>query len=163
MSASQVAIYAPSESGLRVAAGQDDVDAAMHWALDRGARLVVVTRGAAGSMAMGAFDLDAVNAQAHLRSEAAPSGSRRTIAQPAADWPVISTLGAGDVFHGLLLVAISAGLSVRHALRLANQGAAMSCAGLDGRSAIPGRHALLETLRATEPDDPAWSPDRMGE
>lgn len=48
-----------------------------------------------------------------------------------------STLGAGDVFHGALVTAVSRGESLADALRYANAVAALSCRGIDGRSAIP--------------------------
>lgn len=48
-----------------------------------------------------------------------------------------TTLGAGDVFHGALVTAFSRGDSLGQALRYANAVAALSCRGIDGRSAIP--------------------------
>ena len=61
---------------------------------------------------------------------------------PAADHPAfpvdpVSTLGAGDVFHGALLACLARGLSLRDSLVRANACAALSCRALDGRSAIP--------------------------
>jgi sugar/nucleoside kinase (ribokinase family) len=50
---------------------------------------------------------------------------------------LLSTLGAGDVFHGALITAVSAGESLSDALSYANAVAALSCRGIDGRSAIP--------------------------
>jgi sulfofructose kinase len=50
---------------------------------------------------------------------------------------VVSTLGAGDVFHGALLACLARGLALREACRYANACAALSCRALDGRSAIP--------------------------
>jgi len=50
---------------------------------------------------------------------------------------VVSTLGAGDVFHGALLAALARGLELAEALAKANAAAALSCRALDGRSAIP--------------------------
>jgi sulfofructose kinase len=50
---------------------------------------------------------------------------------------LVSTLGAGDVFHGALLAAFAHGLALRDALTAANRCAALSCRALDGRSAIP--------------------------
>jgi sulfofructose kinase len=50
---------------------------------------------------------------------------------------MVSTLGAGDVFHGALLAAFARGLELRPALEKANAAAALSCRALDGRSAIP--------------------------
>jgi sugar/nucleoside kinase (ribokinase family) len=55
---------------------------------------------------------------------------------------VVSTLGAGDVFHGALLAALARGLDLSDALRKANAAAALSCRALDGRSAIPSWEEL---------------------
>ena len=49
----------------------------------------------------------------------------------------MSTLGAGDVFHGALLACLVRELPLRDALTRANACAALSCRALDGRSAIP--------------------------
>jgi sugar/nucleoside kinase (ribokinase family) len=61
---------------------------------------------------------------------------------------VVSTLGAGDVFHGALLAALSRGLDLRDALVHANACAALSCRALDGRSAIPTWDELERRIRA---------------
>jgi sugar/nucleoside kinase (ribokinase family) len=50
---------------------------------------------------------------------------------------MVSTLGAGDVFHGALLAAFARGLDLLASLEKANAAAALSCRALDGRSAIP--------------------------
>jgi sulfofructose kinase len=50
---------------------------------------------------------------------------------------IVSTLGAGDVFHGALLAGLVRELPLREALAQANACAALSCRALDGRSAIP--------------------------
>jgi sulfofructose kinase len=55
---------------------------------------------------------------------------------------LVSTLGAGDVFHGALLAAFAHGLDLRDALVAANRCAALSCRALDGRSAIPAWEEL---------------------
>ena len=49
----------------------------------------------------------------------------------------VSTLGAGDVFHGALVACLWRGLSLRDAVVRANACAALSCRALDARSAIP--------------------------
>jgi sulfofructose kinase len=56
-----------------------------------------------------------------------------------AGFPVeaVSTLGAGDVFHGALLACLARGLPLRDSLVRANACAALSCRALDGRSGIP--------------------------
>jgi sulfofructose kinase len=60
-----------------------------------------------------------------------------TLEVPGFPVDAVSTLGAGDVFHGALLACLSRGLQLRDALVRANACAALSCRGLDGRSAIP--------------------------
>ncbi|HSP72403.1 MAG TPA: PfkB family carbohydrate kinase, partial [Gaiellaceae bacterium] len=86
-------------------------------ALAAGADLVVVTRGGGGSVA---FTRD---------------GGR--IEAPAPTVAVVSTLGAGDVFHGALLAQLVRDVPLREALAEANRIAAESCRTLDSRSAIP--------------------------
>jgi sugar/nucleoside kinase (ribokinase family) len=112
-----VAIYAPTEEALR----RDFGDA--RAALDAGARLVVVTRGADGSSATTA-DGETVEAAGVPCDDA------------------VSTLGAGDVFHGALLAALVREEPLADALAFANRIASLSCRALDGRSAIPLREEL---------------------
>jgi sugar/nucleoside kinase (ribokinase family) len=82
----------------------------------RRAKLTVVTRGERGCIAY-----------AH----------GETIEIPGYPVDAVSTLGAGDVFHGALLACLERGLDLRDALELANKAAALSCRALDGRSGIP--------------------------
>ncbi|HKP17883.1 MAG TPA: PfkB family carbohydrate kinase [Gaiellaceae bacterium] len=107
-----VALYAPTETALRTQLGD------ARGALDAGAELVVVTRGERGSCAY--------------------TREGETIEAAAAPVDAVSTLGAGDVFHGALLACLVRGLPLPAALVRANACAAMSCRALDGRSAIPG-------------------------
>lgn len=106
-----VALYAPTETALRDAFGAPEA------ALAAGAELVVVTRGASGSTAY------------------TPDGA--VIEAPGSTATVVSTLGAGDVFHGALLAALLRERPLANALAFANECAALSCRALDGRSAIP--------------------------
>jgi sugar/nucleoside kinase (ribokinase family) len=108
---SGIALYAPTEAELERRFGSVDE------ALDAGAATVVVTRGERGS------------------SAATRDGARFEAAGVPAE--TTSTLGAGDVFHGALLAALVRGASLEDALASANLAAALSCRGLDGRSAIP--------------------------
>jgi sugar/nucleoside kinase (ribokinase family) len=105
-----VALYAPTEERLR----EDFGDAAA--ALAAGAETVVVTRGANGSVA---YTRDGV------------------VEAPGVPCDPVSTLGAGDVFHGALLAFLVRGAPLGEALRGANAAASLSCRALDGRSAIP--------------------------
>jgi sulfofructose kinase len=106
-----VALYAPTESALRERFGT------ARQALAAGAELIVVTRGAEGSVAY-TRDGDVIEV-------------------PAVAVDVVSTLGAGDVFHGALLARLIADAPLRDALAFANTCAALSCRTLDARSAIP--------------------------
>ena len=83
-----------------------------------GAELVVVTLGERGSVAYPS-DGAVVEAPAHPVE------------------PLVSTLGAGDVFHGALLAQLVRDVPLPEALAFANTCAALSCRALDGRSAIP--------------------------
>jgi sulfofructose kinase len=106
-----VALYAPTERALA-----RDVGSAAD-ALAAGAELVVATRGERGAVAW-ARDGDVVEV-------------------PGVPVEPVSTLGAGDVFHGALLARLVYDAALRDALAFANACAALSCRALDGRSAIP--------------------------
>ena len=112
-----VAMYGPTEAALERDFGTAQA------ALAAGAELVVVTRGAQGCTAY-TSDGEAVDAPA------------TPLLEP------VSTLGAGDVFHGALLAGFVRELSLVDALALANRAAALSCRALDGRSAIPTREEI---------------------
>ena len=103
-----LALYAPTEESL--AGTAEDAIAA-------GARIVAVTRGARGAYALTA------------------EGERAET--PGFPVEAVSTLGAGDVFHGALLAYLVRDARLADALAAANACAALSCRALDGRSAIP--------------------------
>ena len=104
------ALYAPTEAALREDFGSAGA------ALDAGAAIVVVTRGGEGSVA---YTRDGV------------------VEAPGVDVDPVSTLGAGDVFHGALLAALVQGQTLEDALGFGNRCAALSCRALAGRSASP--------------------------
>ena len=106
------ALYGPTEAALERDFGSGEA------ALAAGAEVVVVTRGARGCTAY-------TRAGELVEAEAIPL-----------DHPV-STLGAGDVFHGALLAGLVRDMPLAGALGFANRAAALSCRALDGRSAIP--------------------------
>ena len=84
----------------------------------RRASVTVVTRGSAGCTV-------------YVRG-----GAPYAVPAPPVDG-LVSTLGAGDVFHGALLAALERGLELRDACEKANAAAALSCRALDGRSGSP--------------------------
>lgn len=123
-------LYVPTLQALRRAhpsAGPEAEDL-LEAALAAGAQTVVATLGADGSIG------------------ADRAGQRALAATPPV--PVLSTLGAGDVFHGALLAAVVRGMTLAAALPYANAVAALSCRGLDGRSAIPSHEQALDTARS---------------
>ena len=129
-----IGLYAPTERALLERYPGRSLEDALAAALADGPSVVVATRGAGGSVA----------------AERRPDGSTRRSTAPALDTTVVSTLGAGDVFHGALLAALVEGHDLDTALRRANGAAALACRALDGRSAIPRRTELAPALaRAT--------------
>jgi sulfofructose kinase len=110
-------LYAPTLEALRARYGDRPAVPLLEAALAEGAKCVAATCGGQGSIA------------------AAPAGPH--LAVPALPVEAVSTLGAGDVFHGALLAATVRGLPLRDRLAYANAAAGLSCRALDGRSAIP--------------------------
>lgn len=131
-----VGLYVPTVQALarRFGSGRG-VDELLAAAVAEGCGTVVATDGSRGSYA-----LTADGRSAHV---------------PAHRVEVLSTLGAGDVFHGALVTAVVRGLPLEEQLAYANVTAALSCRGLDGRSRIPDRAEVLEALAAprTQPTD----------
>jgi sulfofructose kinase len=66
---------------------------------------------------------------------------------PAFDVEVVDTLGAGDVFHGALALALADGSPVADAVRRASGAAALKCTRPGGRAGIPDAAALADFER----------------
>jgi sulfofructose kinase len=90
----------------------------------RGATLVAITRGARGVVWRDANDDTAARRVAHLPA-------------PAVD--AVDTLGAGDVFHGALAVALAEGAPTPAAIRFASAAAAIKCTRFGGGGGAPTR------------------------
>ena len=121
-------LYAPTVTALLELTGARDTEAGLRAALDAGARLVVATDGASGAHA--AWVEQGVTRSIHVP---APPVAR-----------LVSTLGAGDAFHGGLLAALLEHRPIEDALAMANAVAAASTRALDGRAALPDRDDLAE-------------------
>lgn len=128
-----VDLYAPTLGALRDLYGEAPTTDLLDAALADGARWVVATDGPGGAYA--------ADATGHYRVAAHQ------------DIEVRSTLGAGDVFHGALVAAFARHLDLPAALAYANAAAALSCRGLDGRSAIAG-HDETSQLAEKRPAGP---------
>lgn len=123
-----VALYVPTLERLQAEYGADlPVESLLQKAIDDGASAVVATAGANGAWVK--------------------AGNTSAVHVPATPADIVSTLGAGDVFHGALLAAVAAGMPLVDAAAYAGRIASASCAGLDGRSAIP--HEALTPILAS--------------
>jgi sulfofructose kinase len=65
---------------------------------------------------------------------------------PAIPTEIVSTLGAGDVFHGALVAAQVWEKPIEEAVAIANTVAGLSCRALDGQSGIPTKAELAAFL-----------------
>jgi len=109
---------------------------------------------------------------AGARSVVATAGDRGAYLRAGGTWiqvppfriDVVSTMGAGDVFHGALLSGLVEGRDLREAVVFANAVAALSCRALDGRAAIPSRREADAFVRAHGRDQvrdiPLSNPER---
>ncbi|MET9019296.1 PfkB family carbohydrate kinase [Actinopolymorpha sp. NPDC004070] len=125
-----VDLYGPTVDRLRLTYGDHPVGVLLERARAGGAGLVVATAGGDG---------------AHLLP-----ASGEPVHVPGFAVEVVSTLGAGDVFHGALLLAVDRGLDLPDAVRYANGAAALACRAIDGRSGIP-THDELTTFLTSRP------------
>ena len=125
---SGIDLFVPTEQRLLDLYPGMDLKEAMLAARADGAGRVVVTSGARGSAAL---------------------GHDGVLCAPAFSVPIVSTLGAGDVFHGALIASLAVGRQLSEALLWANAAAALSCRALDGRSAIPDQAELKANVEDT--------------
>lgn len=116
-----------SREALRQRAQTPDITAALRIVADMTDGIVAVTRGAAG---VDWLVEGVLHHQAAFQVEA------------------IDTLGAGDVFHGALAVALSDAMALPDAMRFAAAAAALKCTRFGGRRGAPTYaevQALLDT------------------
>jgi sulfofructose kinase len=126
-----VALYVPTIERLRADYGEHlSPEELLQNAIDDGASAVVATAGAEGAWVK--------------------SGHSDAVHVPATLATIVSTLGAGDVYHGALLAAVAAGLPLVKAAAFAGRTAAASCEGLDGRSMIP-HQTITPVLASNHP------------
>src|ERR1700724_2463024 len=78
-------------------------------------------------------------------------GLRETPAFPV---HTVDTLGAGDVFHGALALAITEKQDIPSALRFASAAAALKCTRFGGAFAAPQRAEVSELLSQNQPASP---------
>mgnify|MGYP003336543012 FL=1 len=118
----QVDLFAPNDRQMSERYPDLDIAAAVQRDAEIGENMVVATMGSKGSI--GFSKSSGLVTAAPIKTE------------------IVSTLGAGDVFHGALLAQLIEGLDLKNAMERANVVAALSCRGLDGQSAIPTKHEL---------------------
>ena len=83
-----------------------------------------------------------LNASTHLVFSSEPLQET-----PAFPVHTVDTLGAGDVFHGALALAITEQQELRQALRFASAAAALKCTRFGGAFAAPQRAEVEQLLR----------------
>lgn len=137
--AANTELYAPTRDALIERYARPDtaneIESLLCRATDDGARIAVATGGADGSFAF-----------------SRESGAVRAPTPPAL---IISTLGAGDVFHGALLAGLTLAENcvlpggLADALAYATAAASLSCRGIDGRSQIPSHDETMLSLAST--------------
>ncbi len=110
-----------SENGLKASSGLSEIVPALQKIRKAGHRLVGVTQGE-----LGTFWLE--NDQLHH--------------QTAFSVEVVDTLGAGDVFHGALALAIAEQQAIPKAIQFASATAALKCRLPGGRAGIPDRETV---------------------
>lgn len=120
-----------NQFGFRAAAGSEPSIAAARPLLDYGPHTVIVTRGAAGSLAVTHED---------------------AVAQPGFKMPVVDTTGAGDTFHAAYLAALVHNLSLAERLRYAAAAAALSVTAIGPRGHLPTHEEVLAFLRRSAPE-----------
>ena len=106
-----------SGPGLRTFAGLDDLQAALAFARSRTEGVVAVTDGAEGCR--------------WVLSDGSTGHC------PAFSVEIVDTLGAGDVFHGAVAVALAERQSFPEAMRFASAAAALKCTRFGGRAGAP--------------------------
>ena len=121
-----VDLFVPTDRQMALRHPGLSLEAAMEKDATYAANTVVATCGSAGSAAF----------------------SDRFYSIPGFSIDAVSTLGAGDVFHGALMAQVVEGRPMAQALHRANAVAALSCLGLDGQSAIPTLKELETYLEA---------------
>lgn len=94
--------------------------------VERGATVVIVTRGAEGALVCGG------ESSGHY---------------PAFPVTAVDTTAAGDAFTGALATAVAAGGTLEQALPLANAAAALTCTRRGAQAALPDRGAVERYLR----------------
>ena len=120
-------LYAPTIVRLAAEHSPGSPRQLLQSAVARGAREVVATDGANGSYVLSDDKFDCI---------------------PAFKTEIVSTLGAGDVFHGGLLAGLCLGRNLTEATAWGNACAALSCRALYGMTMAPTR-AEVEALLAT--------------
>jgi len=105
--------------------GESEPAAALRALARLGPRIVGLTRGARGSLALADGEL---------------------VARAAFDCPVVDTTGAGDVFHAGFVHALLDGRSVGDCLDFASAAAALKCGSPGGRAGIPRDPDAVWTL-----------------
>lgn len=125
--AATVDLFVPTEDQMKLRYPAKDLCDAVTTDATKASNIVVATQGSSGSTGY--------------------SSESGLVSAPGFPGEIVSTLGAGDVFHGALLAQLIQGQSLQNALFGANATAVLSCRGLDGQSKIPNSSELAAFLK----------------
>ncbi len=125
--AATVDLFVPTEDQMKLRYPAKDLCDAVTTDATKASNIVVATQGSSGSTGY--------------------SSESGLVSAPGFPGEIVSTLGAGDVFHGALLAQLIQGQSLQNALFGANATAVLSCRGLDGQSKIPTSSELAAFLK----------------
>jgi sulfofructose kinase len=125
--AAEVDLFVPTDRQMALRFPDLQLGAAVERDATSAKNITVATQGSAGSTGF--------------------SNESGLVHAPGFEVAVVSTLGAGDVFHGALLAQVIQGYKLADALQRANAVAALSCLGLDGQSMIPNTSELNSFLK----------------
>ncbi len=125
--AAEVDLFVPTDRQMALRFPDLQLGAAVERDATSAKNITVATQGSAGSIGF--------------------SNESGLVHAPGFEVAVVSTLGAGDVFHGALLAQVIQGYKLADALQRANAVAALSCLGLDGQSMIPNTSELNSFLK----------------
>ena len=124
---SKVDLFAPNDRQMSDRHPGKSAESATQLDSESGANIVATTLGSKGSIAY--------------------SQSEGLVDAKPLKGEILSTLGAGDVFHGALLAQLISGFSLKDSISRANIVAGLSCRGLDGISAIPTLKELEDYIK----------------
>lgn len=122
---SEVDLYSPTSAVVEAQRAGTSVVSAVKQLAHENQNVVVATLGSRGALG---------------------SDGTSVVDVPSFTGEIVSTLGAGDVFHGALVAQFLQGRDLRDSITRASAVASLSCRALDGRTGVPTSDELEEFM-----------------